>query len=174
MGACTFTISTPSSLTKDQAGTFQLTPTPDGAVCSVHWTINGMPAKAGNNYGDLHVVQVGFSEIIVRATADNPGAVIGATVECAGATPCGPTSNSVVFGGGYEEGIKGGNIVLIVLLPFIIVVGVALLPVFLIAFIIDKATDGNETKKVQKAGTELLRLLPRKSSRRLGRDRGRS
>jgi hypothetical protein len=171
MPACTFVISGPTKLTNGQSGTFQLTPTPDGAVCSVQWTINGQPARGGNTYGDAFAVQVGFNEIIVRATRDDPAVEIGARVTCKGLFPCGPTDLAFTLGEPVDDsGIKAGNIVLIVLLPFIVVVGVALLPVFVVAWIIDKATDSDTTKQARKVSAELRKLLPRRRTAETRRD----
>src|SRR4051812_14009221 len=98
MADCTFTISGPANLTKGQTATFRLTPTPDGAVCSVQWSINGRPIGASNTYAGLYVVQVGFDEIMLTARDDDPGATITARVTCRGLAPCGPTDVPWVVG----------------------------------------------------------------------------
>jgi hypothetical protein len=127
----------------------------------VEWSVNGHSIKPSNTYSGLFVVQLGFDQIIVKATDDNPGADISARVTCRGAAECGPTNVSFVVGTpSHAEEIKAGNIVLIVMLPFIVVVGIALLPVLIVAFVIDRATDSNTSQQVRRVGSELKRLLP--------------
>ncbi len=98
MPDCPFQISGPQKLGKAATATYQLSPTPDGALCSVQWSINGQPLKAQNTYADLFISQVGFNEIIVKATSDDPAVNITATITCRGDKPCGPTPIPFVVG----------------------------------------------------------------------------
>src|SRR5580658_1658542 len=161
MPDCPFVITGPQKLGKGETATYQLAPVPDGAVCSVQWSINGQPARASNTYVDLYLRQVGFDEITVNATGADPGANITAKVTCQGKNQCGPTLIPFVMGApSPDDSIKGGNILFIVLLPFIVLVGVALLPVWIIIWIVDRIRGSDEEKHVKKAASELHMLLP--------------
>ncbi len=117
--------------------------------------------KASDTYADLYIRRVGFDDMVVTATRDDPAANIIATVECHGDKPCGPTHIPSVLGTpSPDEGVKSGNVLLLILLPFIIAIGVALLPVWIIVWIVDHVTGSNEEKNVKKVREELKKLLP--------------
>jgi hypothetical protein len=161
MADCAFSISGLQKLKKGDTVIYELSPSPDGALCSVQWSINGRPMKAGDTIADLYIRQVGFDQVTVTAEVDDPGAKIVARVTCRGKKECGPTDIRIDVGTPPpEDSMKAGNIVLLVLLPFIIIVGVALLPVVVIVFIIDKVSETDESKHVKKVRAELRALLP--------------
>jgi hypothetical protein len=86
---------------------------------------------------------MGFDEITVTAMSDAPGANITAMVTCRGEKECGPTSIPFVLGTPLpDSSIKPGNLALLVLLPFIVVVGVALLPLWITVGIIEPREEG--------------------------------
>jgi hypothetical protein len=161
MQNCRFEITGPKTLAKGETAKYQLSPIPDGALCSVQWSINDHSLRVSSTYADLFIRHMGFDEITVTAMSNAPGANIAATVTCRGEKECGPTDIPFVVGMPLPDGsIKAGNIFFLVLLPFIVVVGVALLPLWIIVWIIDRSTGSDEASHVKKVSAELRKLLP--------------
>jgi hypothetical protein len=161
MPKCPFEITGPKTLAKGETAKYQLKPMPDGALCTVQWLINDRPLRVSSTYADLFIRHMGFDEITVTAMSNDPGANITATVTCRGEKECGPTDIPFVVGTPLpDDSMKAGNIALLVLLPFIVVVGVALLPVWITVWIIDRVSRSDEESQVKKVSAERRKLLP--------------